>query len=139
MSRGVLPTEREERTDDRGWRVRELQEWVDSKDERKRLAFAVSHRIRDVFDNQERELREERRRNDELASVRERIAELGFSVTEPVNSWQVKAKLDALDARIEPWMLRQLRASSEQLAKLADDLERLKRGPVLGGEEAVSA
>jgi hypothetical protein len=131
-----------ERTDydpsDRSWRVKELQEWIAGKESRTALSYAVSQKIREAFDKQEQQLRRERERNDELQRVKERIAELGFDVNQPVSAWAVKDKLNALNRTVSQNTLWDLRQSARKLAQIADDLERLKKGITDTEEEAVT-
>jgi hypothetical protein len=120
---------------DRNWRVEQLREWVNGKDERRGLSYAVSAKIREVFEKQQSELNEQRRRNDELDGVRKRIAELGFDPSQPINAWQVRQKLDALGRVIDNNTLYEMKRMGHKLAEVADTLGRLKEGRTDGEEE----
>jgi hypothetical protein len=110
----------------REWRIRELREWVQGKEERRALSYALSAKIRGKFEEQELAIERERRRNDEMESVRQRIAELGFDPSKPVSAWQVKERLNAFNFIVDNTTLRQMRTASEMIASAADSLERLK-------------
>jgi hypothetical protein len=114
--------------DGRDWRVRELTEWVGKKDERRQLSYAVSQRIRGVFDEQERRLREEERRHDELASIRDRICELGFNPGEAVSTWKVRERLDQFNATVDIGTLRRMRVVGDDLKRIAETLQEMKDG-----------
>lgn len=113
---------------DRNWRVEQLREWVNGKEERRSLSYAVSHKIRAVFDDQENRLSEERRRNDHMADVRERMVELGFDPARSVSGWEVRKKLDAMGRVVDANTLHGLRHTSRRLTEIADSLEQLKNG-----------
>lgn len=113
---------------DRHWRTEQLREWVAGKEERQALSFAVSQKIQDAFQKLNREVHNERQRNDNLQQVRDRIVELGFDPTQHVGSWQVAQRLNALNRIVDQWTLREMRDTSKKLLALADSLERLKEG-----------
>lgn len=115
---------------DRGWRTKELRAWVESKEERRALSFAVSEKIRTTFDRQQEALQREKRRNDEFDQVRQRIAELGFDVNQPISHWQVRERLNEFNLTVDHWTLRQMRDAAETLTKVADKLEALKTGKI---------
>lgn len=138
MCRTEITRERFNYNEDRKhWRAKELREWVDGKKDRHTLSYAVNAKIRDAFEEQERRLSTERQRNDELASVRTRIAELGFDITQPVNHWAVRSRLDRLNATIDDYTLGRIRHEAKQLEKLADQLEAIKTFKVDNSEEPV--
>lgn len=93
------------RSDRREWRVKELREWLEKKDERRAMSYAISEKIRAQFDKQEAEISRLTRRMEELEQVERRIVELGFDPKQGVNSWQVFGRLNALGKIIEPHML----------------------------------
>lgn len=124
--------------DGRGWRTKQLREWVDGKEERRSLSYAVSRKIQQVFDEQERELNAERRRNDELASVRKRIEELGFDPAQPLSTWQVQARLEEFNRTVDQRTLYDMRQLSRTIADVADKLERMKAKPADASEGVAS-
>lgn len=122
--------------EDRGWRVRQLEDWVKSKGERRELSYAVSQRIRDAFDAQESKIREQERRHEELEAVRQRVAELGFDINQPVSRWNVRRKLDALNVTVSSWTLQQMRDAAKLIERTANELEELKVGRADGESAA---
>jgi hypothetical protein len=122
--------------EDRNWRTTQLRQWVEEKDSRRGLSFAVSQKIRDSFEHQQLELEAERRRHDELETIRARIVELGFDPSKPINTWQVRDRLNRLSAIIDNFTLTDIRQTAKSLTKVAEALERLKRGEVDGEEVA---
>ena len=123
---------------DRHWRTEQLRQWTEGKEERHSLSYAVSAKIRAVFDKQQSELADERRRNDELESVRNRIAELGFDTTKHVDTWAVRRRLEKLNRTIDGTTLWQMRQTGKRLAELADELERLRNGAADNNEPEVA-
>ncbi len=111
---------------ERHWRTEQLREWVAGKEERTKLSYAVSQKIQAAFGKQQFELEAERKRNDDLARVRDRIAELGFDPLQPVSTWQVLDKLNALNRVVDQWTITEMRNASKKLAYIADGLEKLK-------------
>lgn len=136
MCRTKITREQQELIGDRNWRVEELRAWVDGKRERQELSYAVSRRIREAFDRQQQELATERRRNDELEKVRDRIRELGFDANQSIQFWQVRERLNALNRTVDAMTLRQMRNAARDLTRVADALERLKEGHPEGEEVA---
>lgn len=122
---------REQGTFDQGerhWRTEHLRRWVEGKAERESLSYAVSAKIRSTFAEQERQLANERHRNDQLDEVRKRIAELGFDPSKPVNSWQVRGRLAQFNRAVDNGLLYDMRQMSKTLTITADALELLKDG-----------
>lgn len=118
---------REHHQDDRNWRVEQLREWVNGKEERSALSYAVSQKIRAAFERQQGELAHERHRNDALETVRARIAELGFDVTQPISTWQVRDRLNQFNIIVGDITLHKLRSLSRELETVADSLQALKQ------------
>lgn len=117
---------------DRNWRLDQLREWATSKDERLELSYALSQKIRTVFDRLHDEMRAERRRNEELENIRNRIQEMGFDPARSVNQWDVRRRLEDFNRTVDVHTLWDMRDASKKLAALADALERLKRGDIDG-------
>ncbi len=126
---------RENYDGDRGWRVQALREWVQQKDERVVLSHAVSEKIRRAFDEQEQQLRRERQRNDELEALRSRISELGFDVTRPVHTWEVRERVNAFNRTVDRMTLDRMRRTAEWMRETADTLERIGKGQAETEEE----
>jgi hypothetical protein len=137
MCRTKITRDRETFEAEPHWRTKQLRDWVEGKEERRHLSYAVSAKIRQVFEQQESELSAERQRNDDLARVRDRIAELGFDVTKSVHHWEVRSKLDRLNATIDDHTLHRIRNEARVLERLADDLEAIKAFKVDNSEEPV--
>lgn len=114
--------------EDRNWRREELREWVEGKRERQHLATAVSAKIREAYMLLDERIRNEKYRHDELENVRRRITELGFDVSRPVSEWEVKRRIEAMNRTVDGHTLNQLRTVASTISKLADALERLRRG-----------
>lgn len=116
--------------EDRNWRTRQLRAWVEGRDERRGLSFAVSEKIKAAFEQQQSELETERRRNDDLAAIRARVQELGFDPNAPVSSWQVKARVDAIGKIIDRGTVGKTRQLGKELAEIADRLDALRSGVI---------
>lgn len=116
--------------DGRDWRVNQLREWIAGKEERRELSYAVSEKIRAAFQRQQIDLDEQRRRNDDLESVRTRIVELGFDPLQPMSAWKVQQRLHDFNVMVDEGTLRQMRTMADRLVSVADSLERLKRREV---------
>jgi hypothetical protein len=113
---------------DRNWRVEQLRDWVNGKEERRALSYAVSQKIREAFDRQQVEVDNERRRNDELDGVRKRIVELGFDPSTPFQGWRIRQKLEALNCAVDDNTLFAMRSTGKKLLEMAETLKRLKEG-----------
>lgn len=108
------------------WKVDQLREWVSKKSERRELSCAVSGKIRDRFEEQERAISEQERRLKGLEDIRKRIVELGFDPTHEVNSWQVIDRLEKIAGAIPNWTLTEVEQVSKRLMDVHAKLTALK-------------
>ena len=129
MSRATIDA----RTDNVGnprWRRDELEAWVNGKESRGRLHYALSQKIQNVFaecDNQRAAAVATATR---LEHINARISELGFDPTQPVQTWQVERRLRALDGAIPDHSLHQIERAERELATIRAALTALKNPPV---------
>lgn len=135
MCRTRVTRERDDQRSDPNWRTAQLRAWVAEKEDRRGLSWAVSRKIQERFERQQSELEAERRRSQELESVRARIQELGFDPAHPVNSWQVRQRLDAFNVTVTADILRRMRAVGENMKTIADALESMKARPAFAGSD----
>lgn len=82
---------------DATWRADNLRKWVEDKDERRRLSYAVSEKIRRQFELQESEISRVTDRIARLEQIEQRIIELGFDPNRNVNAWEVGRRVEELD------------------------------------------
>lgn len=125
MCRSKITREQSAPTE-RNWRVEELRDWVNGREERRSLSHAVSKKIRSKFDQQQLELEEQRRRNDDLAVVRDRIRELGFDVSQRVSQWEVRDRLNQFNVMVSDRTLHKMRSLSRELETVSESLQALK-------------
>lgn len=137
MSRVDIRRERptsDYRADAKAWKLRELREWVTTKDDRRELSMALSQKIRARFDAQEHRQRLLERQIEELRRIETRIVELGFDPGQSVNSWHVESRVNALGKIITPNILRDLELSAAALSRLRASLSDLRTPPKVDTE-----
>jgi len=102
-------------TSDREWRLRGFREWIARKDERRELHYAISEKIRDRFDQQEREINRLTDKLQALERVERRLAEMGFDSNSPFRFWEVDGRIAKLGRVISPHLLTEIDRVVERL------------------------
>ena len=107
--------------DNADWRLRQLQEWVESKAEKQRLSYAVSSKIREVFADQERRLFELNFRCERLERIEKRLIELGFDPEKSVDLWGLNQRLKPEGA--DPEVIQMLSRAADNIMKACERLK----------------
>lgn len=129
MSRARITSDAEEqrRNQTRSiWRRDQLRDWVNGKEDRRALSYAVSQKIQDRFEDQERRLTALKQRCEGLERIKTRIAELGFDPDQPTQEWKVAEQLRRMSGAISPELLRLLTSTEHAIARTREALEAAK-------------
>lgn len=138
MCRAVIKSETPYEPFDRRKMIeQELREWAQQKDERRAMSYAISTKIREQFDAQERAIEENKRKTAALEDIRQRIVELGFDPTQPVNSWLVNERLNQIAGSIPDFTISDLGHTATRLLAVQERLKQLKDNASLVHSERV--
>lgn len=106
--------------DSSGWRMRQLQEWVESKNEKHKLSYAVNAKIRETFAEQERRQSQLNFRLERLERIERRLTELGFDPDKPVDLWDLNQRLKPQG--VDPDIVQTLSRAADNIMKACDRL-----------------
>jgi len=110
----------------------ELERWASSKDSARSLHWALNRKIRDRFDHEHKIAEDAAHRAAQLEHIRDRIVEMGFDPTKPVQTWSVDARLRTIRATVTPAVLRLLQQAENQMVSVRQalaDLAQLQEHP----------
>lgn len=109
------------------WRTQQLREWVNGKEDRRGLSYAVSSKIQDKFADQEKRLTALHEKCERLARVEARIIEMGFDPDSSSAGWQAEERLRNLAAIISTNLLSEMERLSSRLTSVKADLQALRQ------------
>jgi len=112
-------------SDPREWRAEALKRWVEGKEERQKLHYAVSNKIREAFEAQERRQRELAERLRALEHIERRMVELGFDPTQSVREWDVTSAAERLAGSIDRMLVPNLKQAEHSLIRARESIERM--------------
>lgn len=127
MCRTTIDAKGEDPEQRQKWRTDSMRDWAYGKEDRMKLHYAISQKIRDRFRECEEAREAAERRAADLARIDARIRELGFDPEQPIRTWEIEAKLRAFDAAIPEHALRTMERAERDLASVRAALEQMKR------------
>lgn len=105
------------------WQRDQLKQWVEEKEERRELSYALGNKIRAKFDDQERRLTDLREQCARLENIRSRMVELGFNPDARASEWRMRERLQQLSGAIDSNLLRTLKDAERYLSASREAME----------------